>query len=86
MNDKSDILEGRIRAIEAVLAEISEVTIEVIDAAKERLREKARGGPGSLRALGAELNERVGKPLDEYGETALDSLRHAIQDRKGPSR
>jgi hypothetical protein len=67
----NDELEGRIRAIEAVLAELREVTPDVIDAAKAYLRDPKRWRDPKL----AEMRLQIRGHLDERAEKALDDLK-----------
>jgi hypothetical protein len=67
----NDELEGRIRAIEAVLAELREVTPDVIDAAKAYLRDPKRWRDPKL----AEMRLQISGHLDERAEKALDDLK-----------
>jgi len=66
-----DELEGRIRALEAVLIELQEVTPDVIDAAKEYLRDPKRW-PDPKKA---EVRLQIAGNLDEHAEKALDDLK-----------
>jgi hypothetical protein len=67
----NDELEGRIRAIEAVLAELREVTPDVIDAAKAYLRDPKRWSDPEM----AEMRLQISGHLDEHAEKALDNLK-----------
>jgi hypothetical protein len=64
-------LEGRIRAIEAVLAELPEVTPAVIDGAKAHLRNPNRWQDPKM----AEMRLHISGHLDEHAERALDRLK-----------
>ena len=83
MSDTPETLEGRVRAIEAILAVLPEVTFEIVDAARAHLQAVARGRAGSGKASIAGLKQTMKMPLDEDGERALDTLRHAIKMREG---
>ena len=67
----NDELEGRIRAIEAILAELREVTPDVIDAAKAYLRDPKRWRDPKM----AEMRLQISGHLDEHAEKALDDLK-----------
>jgi hypothetical protein len=67
----NDELEGRIRAIEAVLAELQEVTPDVIDAAKAYLRDPKRWPDQKM----AEIRLQISGHLDGHAEKALDDLK-----------
>ncbi len=67
----NDELEGRIRAIEAVLAELREVTPDAIDAAKAYLRDPKRWRDPKM----AEMRLQISGHLDEHAEKALDDLK-----------
>ena len=64
-------LEGRIRAIEAVLMELREVTPDVIDAAKAHLRDPKRWSDPKK----AEVRLQIAGNLDPHAEKALDDLK-----------
>jgi hypothetical protein len=67
----NDELEGRIRAIEAVLAELREVTPDVVEAAKAHLRDPKRWRDPKM----AEMRLQISGHLDEHAEKALDDLK-----------
>ncbi len=67
----NDELEGRIRAIEAVLAELREVTPDVIDAAKAYLRDPKQWSDPKK----AEMRLHISGHLDVHAEKALDDLK-----------
>jgi hypothetical protein len=67
----NDELEGRVRAIEAVLAELPEVTPDAIDAAKAYLRDPKRWNDPQM----AEMRLQISGHLDEHAEKALDDLK-----------
>jgi hypothetical protein len=67
----NDELEGRIRAIEAVLVEVREVTPDAIDAAKAHLRDPKRWHDPKM----AEMRLHISGYLDEHAEKALDDLK-----------
>ena len=71
-------LEGRIRGLEAVIAEIPQVTSERIVAAKERIREKARKRDGVWSEIKVQLNQ----PLDEHAEAEVDALAYMVENRQ----
>ena len=66
-----DELEGRIRAIEAVLSELREVTPDIIDSAKAYLRDPKRSPDPKM----AEMRLQIAGHLDEHAEKALDDLK-----------
>jgi hypothetical protein len=73
-----DELEGRIRAIEAILLELAEVTPDVIGAAKTRIRDpKHQPHPDA-----AEGMLRMSGHLDQHAEKALDKLKHRAERRR----
>ncbi|MFN2638277.1 MAG: hypothetical protein ABR585_14780 [Gemmatimonadaceae bacterium] len=57
--------------MEAVLAELREVTPDVIDAAKAFLRDPTRARDPKM----AELRLQISGHLDEHAEKALDDLK-----------
>jgi len=65
-----DETEGRIRAIEAVLLHLPEVNRDVIQAAKDWLRNPKRQPDSKL----AEVKLQISGHLDEQAEKALDDL------------
>ncbi|MGC2812007.1 MAG: hypothetical protein WA303_16735 [Bradyrhizobium sp.] len=67
----NDELAGRIRAIEAVLAELQEVTPGVVDAAKAYLRDPNRSQDPKM----AEMRLHISGHLDPHAEKALDDLK-----------
>lgn len=67
-------LDGRVRALEALIIEMG-VTPEAIAAAKKRVQEAARRRNKTT----AEVKEKLGVQLDEYAESALDSLAARIE-------
>ena len=67
----NDELEGRIRAIEAILSELPEVTPGVIDTAKTYLRDPKRQRDPKA----AEVRLQISGHLDEHAEKALDDLK-----------
>src|SRR4051794_4191429 len=70
-NMSKDELEGRIRAIEAILLELPEVTPDVIEAARTRIRDpKCHPHPDV-----AEGMLKMSGHLDQYAEKALVKLK-----------
>jgi len=67
-------LEGRVRALEALIIEIG-ATPQPIAAAKKRVQEAARRRYGTS----AEMKEKLGVQLDEEAENALDSRAARIE-------
>ena len=78
-----DELEGRIRAIEAVLIELREVTPDVIDAAKAYLRDPNRDPKRWPDPKMAEVRLQIAGNLDEHAEKALNDLKRAVGARSG---
>ena len=75
--------EGRVRALEAVILEMPEVTPDRIRAAKERLRAEYRSrhqrnpyGRGTV-----ELLDKIKAPYDKHAEAALDNLAREAEAR-----
>ena len=66
-----DELEGRVRAIEAILLELPEVTPDVIKAAKTRIRDPKRQPRPDV----AEGMLKMSGYLDRHAEKALDNLK-----------
>lgn len=76
-------LEGRVRALEAIIMELPEVTPDLVRAAKERLRGKFKNFNQHYRKR-AEVLELADLPFDPPAETALDDLlREAESKEKG---
>ncbi|HEY7244213.1 MAG TPA: hypothetical protein VH678_10060 [Xanthobacteraceae bacterium] len=75
-------LEGRIRAIEAILLELPEVTPDIIEAAKARIRDPKRQREPKL----AEAMLQIGGHLDEPAEKALDNLKYQAEQRRAGAR
>jgi hypothetical protein len=75
--DRITKLDGRIRALEALVLEMPGLTAGMIQAAKERLR------AGVLRQGGqmAEVRLRLSGYLDQPAEDALDDLAYALESR-----
>ena len=73
-------LEGRIRALEAVIAELPGLTPEHICAAKERVRRDVKSRMRGY-ARFAELVEQMGRPLDGDAEASLDELLATVKNR-----
>jgi hypothetical protein len=77
-----DELEGRVRAIEAILLELPEVTPDVIEAAKTRIRDpKHHPHPDA-----AEGMLKMSGHLDQHAEKALDKLKDRIEKRRAERR
>ena len=70
--DDSEKVEGRIRAIEAILLELPEISPDLIQAAKQSIREKWKSELGS-KMLADALDQFRGR-LDKHAEAALDEL------------
>jgi hypothetical protein len=73
-----DELEGRVRAIEAILLELPEVTPDVIKAAKTRIRDPKRQPNPDV----AEGMLKISGRLDEHTEKALDKLKDRAERRR----
>jgi hypothetical protein len=78
LDERIGVIEGRIRAIEALMLEMPGMTQELIETAKKRIRDDAKGGSRAHRDAAAIL-ERLGSPLDEHAEAALGSLASALR-------
>ena len=65
-----DETEGRIRAIEAVLLHLPEINRDVIQAAKDWIRNPKRQPDSKV----AEVKLQISGHLDEQAEKALDEL------------
>jgi len=77
-----DELEGRIRAIEAILLELPELTPDLVQAAKTRIRDpKRHQDPGV-----AEGMLKMGGHLDVHAEKALDKLKDRAERRRAERR
>ena len=81
-DDQLTKLEGRLRAIEAILLEMPEITTATVKAAKLRLRQLATGQPGSTQAAAASLRQSLGEPLDKVAEAALDEFLQRLVERR----
>jgi hypothetical protein len=66
-----DELEGRVRAIEAILLELPEVTPQVIEAAKTRVRDPKHHPHPDV----AEGMLKMSGHLDQHAEKALNKLK-----------
>jgi hypothetical protein len=73
-----DEIEGRVRAIEAVLLHLPGVTLDVIQAAKDWIRDpKLKRDPKH-----AEMQLQIGGHLDVHAEKALDELKYQSEKLK----
>jgi hypothetical protein len=70
-----DETEGRIRAIEAVVLHLPEINRDVIQAAKDWIRNPKRQPDSKV----AEVKLQISGHLDEHAEKALDELTHQFQ-------
>jgi hypothetical protein len=84
--DRSEEMEGRVRALEAIILEMPEVTPDRIRAAKERLRAEFRSchqrnsyGQGTI-----ELLDKINAPYDKHAEASLDKLAREAEIRLHP--
>jgi hypothetical protein len=68
--------EGRIRAIEAVLLHLPEINSDVIQAARDWIRNPKRQPDLKV----AEVKLQISGHLDEHAEKALDELRYQLQN------
>jgi hypothetical protein len=75
-------LRGEIRAVKAILLELPEVTPEVIDAAKRRLRSEQLNHRNDATRLHAEIKVAMDRPIDEHAEAVLDEMRHHAQSKQ----
>jgi DNA-binding FrmR family transcriptional regulator len=78
LEERIRVIEGRTRAIEALMLEMPGITQELIKVAKERVRDNVKGGTRRDRDFAA-LQEQLGAPLDEHAEGALDRLASALK-------
>ena len=74
-----DETEGRIRAIEAVLLHLPEIKPDVIQAAKDWIRNPKRQPDSKV----AEVKLQISGHLDEHKEKALDELTYQFKKRQG---
>lgn len=70
-------LEGRVRALEALILELPETTPELVQAAKASIQAKIKS-----RDRLAEAREKLKAPLDEHAEAALDELLNRAEAKK----
>jgi hypothetical protein len=78
-DDRIAKLEGRIRALEALVLEMPAVTAKLVKSAKARVLDDARrGGDPQL----TEMMLNLSGHLDEHAEEALDKLSDRIKPRK----
>jgi hypothetical protein len=73
-----DETEGRIRAIEAVLLHLPEINRDVIQAAKDWIRNPKRQPDSKV----AEVKLQISGHVDEHAEKALDELTYRFQKSK----
>jgi hypothetical protein len=78
----NDKVAGEIRAFMAVLLELTEVTPEVIAAAKNRLRNEHLNSREQHTCDYATLKVRMKLPIDEHAEAALDELHYRARRRQ----
>jgi hypothetical protein len=81
LEEHNQVLEGRIRALEALVIELSETTPDLVRAAKESLRTKFKSYNRHYRQR-AELLERINAPFDAPAEAALDNLVREAESKK----
>ncbi|MGB9215515.1 MAG: hypothetical protein WCC42_09735 [Pseudolabrys sp.] len=74
-----DETEGRIRAIEAVLLHLPEISPGVMQAAKAWIRNPKRQPDSKV----AEVKLQISGHLDEHAEKALDELTYQFQKLQG---
>lgn len=75
----NDELEGRVRALEALVLEL--ITPKQLESAKETLSATASAEKPFL----AQVKDKLGASLDEHGENALKSLETRLKSQKrGP--
>lgn len=74
-----DETEGRIRAIEAVLLHLPEISPGVMQAAKAWIRNPKRQPNSKV----AEVKLQISGHLDEHAEKALDELTYQFQKLQG---
>ncbi len=70
-------LEGRVRALEALILELPETTPELVQAAKASIQARIKS-----RDRLAEAREKLKAPLDEHAEAALDELLNRAEAKK----
>ena len=71
-----DELRGEVRALRAIILELSETTPELVADAKTRLRNKSRNHCNESVRKWAKLNDMLGVPHDKQAEAALDNIAH----------
>jgi hypothetical protein len=71
-----DELRGEVRALRAIILELSETTSELVAAAKTRLRNKSKNHCNESVRQRAKLHDMLGVPHDKQAEDALDDLAH----------
>ena len=74
-----DESEGRIRAIEAVLLHLPDISPDVIRSAKDWIRNPKRQPDSKV----AEVKLEISGHLDEQAEKALDELKYQFQKLQG---
>jgi hypothetical protein len=81
MADKDDPiakLEGRVRALEALILELPETTPDRVKAAKAGIRARIKARDRQM----AEALEALKAPLDEHAESALDAFLYRVENEK----
>ncbi len=73
----NDTTAGRLRALEALVLEMG-VTPQQIQAAQERIKEGVRRKDKQV----ADMIEKLGKPLDEHADEALEKLKWRLEREK----
>jgi hypothetical protein len=75
--------EGHVRALEAILLEMPELTKERVEAARNRIRERVRGQDrGRHRALIEKIESiSPNRQLDQPAEDALDQIADQLKTR-----
>jgi hypothetical protein len=73
-------IEGHLRAFDAILLELPEVTPDLIRTAKDRLRSRWKN---NRRNRGfAEMLDQINSPYDNHAEAALDKLVSEAESKK----
>jgi hypothetical protein len=77
-SDQIKRLEGRLRALEALIISLPGVTEASLETARHHIAEDVRRRDGQM----AKLQEKLGKRLDENAQDALDEIVYALKSRR----
>jgi predicted nucleic acid-binding Zn-ribbon protein len=77
LEECNQVLEGRIRGLEALVIEFPDVTPAEVRAAKEKLRTAYKNRNRHT----AELKDKINAPYDKHAEAALDDLARKAEVR-----